>query len=113
MKSLSFVVAALFSSTCLSVPALAEWSPENKDGRTYSITEGTASDYNFTTTDGENISYWKIHLNADNFSTSDSISWSTDSAGSTGSVEIKLPNSDTQTTLYYTYTMPTGMAVAS
>ncbi len=108
MKSLSSVMVALLSSTFLSAPALAEWTPENKDGSAYNITAGTASDYNFTTTDGATTSYWKINLNADNFSTQDSISWSTESAGSTGSVEVQLPNSDTPTTLYYTYTMPTG-----
>ncbi|MDO4184707.1 MAG: hypothetical protein Q4D11_05685, partial [Rhodospirillales bacterium] len=105
MKKISPVMVALLSSTFLSAPALAEWTPENKDGSAYNITAGTASDYNFTTTDGATTSYWKINLNADNFSTSDSISWSTDSIGSTGSVEVQLPNNKTKT-LYYTYTKP-------
>jgi len=113
MKSLSSVMVALLSSTFLSAPALAEWTPENKDGSAYSVIAGTADDYNFTTTDGETTSYWKINFNADNFSTSDSISWSTDNTSSTGSVEIKLPNSDTPTTLYYTYTMPEGYTETS
>jgi len=108
MRRHSLVIAVLMASTFLSAPAWADWTPDEKEGAAYSIVAGTEDDYNFTTTDGENTSYWKINLNANNFSTQDSITWSTDSTDSTGSVDIQLPNSDTPTTLYYTYTMPEG-----
>ena len=108
MKKTSRIALVLLATTFLSAPALAEWTPENEDGSAYSITAGSADDYSFTTTDGENISYWKINLNPDNFSTQDSITWSTDDTDADGLIEVQLPNSEDPTTLYYTYTMPEG-----
>ena len=108
MRGKYIFFTALLATTFLSTPAWADWTPENKEGAAYSIVAGSADDYNFTTTDGENTSYWKINLKADTFSTQDNISWSTEETGSTGSIEIQLPNSDETTTVYYTYTMPEG-----
>ena len=49
--------------------------------------------------------YYKIDLNTDNMHTSEAIKWSsTEPAGATGSVEVKLPNSAKPTKLYYTVT---------
>ena len=45
-----------------------------------------------------------IALKPNEIGTSEAIKWSTKPAGATGSVEVKLPNSDTPTKLYYTVT---------
>ena len=46
--------------------------------------------------------YYKIVLETNEIGTSEAIKWSTDETGATGSMEVKLPNSDTPTKLYYT-----------
>ena len=47
--------------------------------------------------------YYKIDLNTGKIGTSEAIKWwSTEPTGATGSVDVKLPNSDTPTKLYYT-----------
>ena len=102
MKNLPSVVIALLSSTFLSAPAIAEWAPENKNSSVYNITAGTASDYNFTTTDGETTSYWKIAVKIDKLNKSDKIIWSTTGGDSMSSVDVMLPNGKTQT-LYYSH----------
>ena len=67
---------------------------------------GTEDDYNFVVQevnpDGKiTKEYYKVALKTDEIGTSGAIKWSTESAGATGSMVVKLPNSDTQT-LYYT-----------
>ncbi|MCI7487289.1 MAG: hypothetical protein MSB80_07405, partial [Alphaproteobacteria bacterium] len=83
---------------------------------------GTETDHNFVVQEADkdgNITkkYYQIALKTDKIGTSKAIKWSTDAAGATGSVatgivatgsvEVKLPNSDTQT-LYYKYTVDSG-----
>ena len=73
----------------------------------FSYAEGTENDHNFVVQEADqdgNITkkYYKIVLKTNEIGTSAAIKWSTDAAGATGSVEVKLPNSDTPTKLYYT-----------
>ncbi len=103
MTKFSFVATVLLTTTFLSAPAWAEWTPENKDGSVYNITAGTSSDYNFTTTDGKNTSYWKINLNTNNLKNNNHITYSTNADGATGSFNMVLPNQETAT-IYYKYT---------
>ncbi|MCI7486092.1 MAG: hypothetical protein MSB80_01205, partial [Alphaproteobacteria bacterium] len=65
--------------------------------------------YNFVVQEADqdgNITkkYYKIDWETDKIKigTSEAIKWKTESTGATGSVEVKLPNSDTPTKLYYT-----------
>ena len=88
-KYISFDVSKLPAS----VFSYAEVDPEN--------------DYNFVVQEADqdgNITkkYYKINLETDKIGTSEAIKWDTKSDGATGSVEVKLPNSDTPTNLYYT-----------
>ena len=48
----------------------------------------------------------KIGLKTNEIGTSEAIKWRTEPDGATGSVEVKLPNSDTPTKLYYTVDEP-------
>ena len=81
----------------------------------FEYAEGTAEDYNFTIEEADtegNITtkYYKVVLKPEYFATSESIKWGTteQTAGdATGSVEVKLPNNQTQT-FYYAYTKPEG-----
>ena len=73
----------------------------------FSYAEGTENDHNFVVQEADkdgNITkkYYKIVLKTNEIGTSEAIKWSTNADGATGSVEVKLPNSDTPTTLYYT-----------
>ena len=73
----------------------------------FSYEIGTETDHNFVVQevdqDGKlTPKYYKIVLKTNEIGTSEAIKWSTESAGATGSVEVKLPNSDTPTKLYYT-----------
>ena len=81
----------------------------------FSYAKGTETDYNFVVQEADqdgNITkkYYKIVLKTNEIGTSKAIEWSiTEPAGATGivatgSVEVKLPNSDTPTKLYYTVT---------
>ena len=68
---------------------------------------GTKNGYNFVVQeagqDGKlTPKYYKIVLKTNEIGTSEAIKWSTEPAGATGSVDVKLPNSDTPTKLYYT-----------
>lgn len=68
---------------------------------------GTENDHNFVVQEADQDGkltpkYYKIVLKTNEIGTSEAIKWSTESAGATGSVEVKLPNSDTPTKLYYT-----------
>ena len=72
----------------------------------FSYAEGTENDHNFVVQEADqdgNITkkYYNIVLKTNEIGTSEAIKWNTDADGATGSVEVKLPNSDTQT-LYYT-----------
>ena len=73
----------------------------------FSYAGGTEDDYNFVVQevdqDGKlTPKYYKIVLKTNEIGTSEAIKWSTDADGATGSVEVKLPNSDIPTKLYYT-----------
>ncbi len=73
----------------------------------FSYADGTENDYNFVVQEVDqdgNITkkYYKVVLKTNEIGTSEAIKWSTEPAGATGSVDVKLPNSDTPTKLYYT-----------
>ena len=73
----------------------------------FSYAGGTEDDYNFVVQevdqDGKlTPKYYKIVLKTNEIGTSEAIKWRTEPDGATGSVEVKLPNSDTPTKLYYT-----------
>ena len=77
----------------------------------FSYKTGTENDYNFVVQeagqDGKlTPKYYKIVLKTNEIGTSKAIKWSTEPAGATGSVDVKLPNSDTPTKLYYTVDEP-------
>ena len=109
---------ALLAGTILSTPAEAATLIPVLDSGMFEYTEGTADDYSFTVEEADsegNLTekYYKIVLKPENFSSSESIIWSTEeqtTGDKTGSVEIKLPNGQNQT-LYYAYTKPEGYEV--
>ena len=86
----------------------------------FEYAEGTESDYNFTILEADaegnlTTKYYKVVLKPETFATSESIKWSTteQTAGdASGSVEVKLPNNQTQT-FYYAYTKPEGYTDAA
>ena len=68
---------------------------------------GTENDYNFVVQEADQDGkltpkYYKVVLKTNEIGTSKAIKWSTKPAGATGSVKVKLPNSDNPTELYYT-----------
>ena len=76
----------------------------------YSIEEGTSSDYNFTLQEADSegnltTKYYKIVLNPAEFSTSSSITWEPAEAAGENTIEVQLPNNQTQY-FKYTYTKP-------
>ena len=108
MLSKTTLLSILLGSTFISSPALSASVQDTIDrinakaDRAYTITEGNDSDYSFTAVEDGVTKYYKINLKTANIGTSKNISWSTDSAGATGSVKVNLPNKDNPTTLYYT-----------
>ena len=77
----------------------------------YVEVEDPENGYNFVVQEADqdgNITkkYYKIDWETDKIKigTSEAIKWKTESTGATGSVEVKLPNSDNPTKLYYTVT---------
>ena len=68
---------------------------------------GTENDYNFVVQEADQDGkltpkYYKVVLKTNEIGTSEAIKWSTHADGATGSVEVKLPNSDNPKNLYYT-----------
>ena len=108
MLNKTTLLSILLGSTFISSPALSASVQDTIDrinakvDRAYTITEGNDSDYSFTAVEDGVTKYYKINLKTANIGTSKNISWSTDSAGATGSVKVNLPNKDNPTTLYYT-----------
>ena len=73
----------------------------------FSYAEGTETDHNFVVQEADQDGkltpkYYKIVLKPNEIGTSEAIKWNTKADGATGSVEVKLPNSDAPTKLYYT-----------
>ena len=88
-------------------PTEIRFNADNIPASSFHYAEGTENDYNFVVQEADqdgNITkkYYKIDLETNKIGTSEAIKWNTESTGATGSVEVKLPNSDTPTKLYYT-----------
>ncbi len=108
MLNKTTLLTILLGSTFISSPALAA-SAQNtierlnaKLSSAYTLKEVDSSDYSFTTVEDGVVKYYKINLNTANISSSEQISWSTDSAEATDSVKVNFPSEDNPTTLYYT-----------
>ena len=108
MLNKTTLLTILLGSTFISSPALAA-SAQNtierlnaKLSSAYTLKEVDSSDYSFTTVEDGVVKYYKINLNTANISSSEQISWRTDSAGATDSVKVNFPSEDNPTTLYYT-----------
>ena len=87
----------------------ADYTPTLGENSVYTVTAGSESDYSFkTTTDGENISYWKININKDNLSTASTTTWEQAGSSTPDSVEIRIPNAANSNIFSYTYTAPVG-----
>ncbi len=76
----------------------------------FSYVEGTETDYNFTIQEADSegnltTKYYKIVLNPAEFSTSSSTTWEPAEAAGENTIEVQLPNNQTQY-FKYTYTKP-------
>ena len=92
-------------------PTEIRFNADNIPASSFHYAEGTENDHNFVVQEADqdgNITkkYYKIDWETDKIKigTSEAIKWKTESTGATGSVEVKLPNSDNPTKLYYTVT---------
>ena len=120
MKKHAFIALLLLTLVLLfniSSTFAADLAPSRGSESAYTLTEvssagaDTISYRYFDSTNNTYVTkYYKIALNNSSFG--DSLTWSEDSTGSTGSVKITLPNG-TEKTYYYTYITPSGYTETS
>ena len=120
MKKHTFFALLLLALVILfniSSTFAADLAPSRGSESAYTLTEvssagaDTISYRYFDSTNNTYVTkYYKIALNNSSFG--DSLTWSEDSTGSTGSVKITLPNG-TEKTYYYTYITPSGYTETS